>query len=215
MKQENLSVWKTRIKNIVNILSWTLLVLLIAIAIFLMYIGISSKLYATKGSAYEPKFSLYTIISPSMQPNLNVYDIIIDKRVDDASKIEIGDIITFISNSSISKGMTVTHRVIDIIPDEDGKLQFKTKGDFNLTPDGAYVTEGDILGRVILRIPQFGRIQFFLARQGGWLLVVVIPSLIVLIKYIVKLVKLTKVQEKVEQSIEKDANKSKNKNIYF
>lgn len=214
MKQENLSVWKTRIKTVANILSWTALVLLIAIAMFLLYVGIASRLYATRGSAYEPKFSLYTIISPSMQPNLNVYDIIIDKRVDDASEVEIGDVITFISTSSISRGMTVTHRVIDIIPDENGKPQFKTKGDNNLTPDGAYVYEENILGRVILRIPQFGRIQFFLANQGGWLLVVVVPSVIVLIKYIIKLVRLTQVQEKVEQSIEKDENKKKKQNIY-
>lgn len=209
MKQENLSVWKMRIKTIANILSWTALVLLIAIAIFLLYVGIASRLYATKGSAYEPKFSLYTIISPSMQPNLNVYDTIIDKRVDDASEVEVGDVITFISTSRVSQGMTVTHRVIDIIPAEDGTLQFKTKGDNNLTPDSAYVTEANILGRVILRIPQLGRIQFFLANRGGWLLIVVVPSIIVLIRYVLKLIRLTKVQDKVEKSIEKDKHKQK------
>lgn len=211
MKQENLSVWKVRIKNILNILSWTTLVLLIAIAIFLLYVGVSTKLYAMKGAAYEPKFALYTIISPSMQPNLNVYDTIITKKVNEAKEIEIGDVITFISTSSISKGMTVTHRVIDIIPDENGVLQFKTKGDFNITPDSSYVTEQNILGRVILRLPQLGRIQFFLANKGGWLLVVVIPSIIVLIRYIVKLIKLMKVQEKVEKSIELDTEKKKEK----
>lgn len=209
MKQENLSVWKMRIKTVANILSWTALVLLIAIAAFLLYVGIASRLYATKGSAYEPKFSLYTIISPSMQPNLNVYDTIIDKRVDDASEVEIGDVITFISTSRVSQGMTVTHRVIDIIPTEDGTMQFKTKGDNNLTPDSAYVTEANILGRVILRIPQLGRIQFFLANRGGWLLIVVVPSIIVLIRYIIKLIRLTKVQDKVEKSIETDKNKTK------
>lgn len=209
MKQENLSVWKMRVKTVANILSWTALVLLLAIAAFLLYVGIASRLYATKGAAYEPKFTLYTIISPSMQPNLNVYDTIIDKRVDDSSEIEIGDVITFISTSRVSQGMTVTHRVIDIIPAEDGTVQFKTKGDNNLTPDSAYVTEGNILGRVILRIPQLGRIQFFLANRGGWLLIVVVPSIIVLIRYVIKLIRLTKVQDKVEKSIEKDKSKSK------
>lgn len=209
MKQENLSVWKMRLKTIANILSWTALVLLIAIAAFLLYVGIASRLYATKGSAYEPKFTLYTIISPSMQPNLNVYDTIIDKRVDDIKEIEIGDVITFISTSRVSQGMTVTHRVIDIINAEDGTINFKTKGDNNLTPDSAYVTEANILGRVIMKIPQLGRIQFFLANRGGWLLIVVIPSIIVLIRYIIKLIRLTKVQDKVEKSIEKDKKKTK------
>lgn len=209
MKQENLSVWKMRMKTLANILSWTALVILISIALFLLYIGIASRLYATKGAAYEPKFSLYTIISPSMQPNLNVYDTIIDKRVDDASKIEVGDVITFISTSRVSQGMTVTHRVIDIIPAEDGSLQFKTKGDNNLTPDSAYVPEDNILGRVILKIPQLGRIQFFLAQKGGLLLLIVIPSVIILIRYILKLIRLTKVQDKVEKSLDKQKEKNK------
>lgn len=206
MRQENLTIWKTRLKNLGSILSWTALVLLIFIAIFLLYVGVSTKLYATRGSAFEPKFSLYTIISPSMQPNLNVYDTIIDKRVDNASEVEIGDVITFISTSSLSRGMTVTHRVIDIIKAEDGTVQFQTKGDNNLTPDTAYVTESNILGRVILRLPQLGRIQFFLANQGGLLLVVVVPAIIVLIRYIIKLIRLTQVQEKVEKSITKSTN---------
>lgn len=206
MRQENLTIWKTRLKNLGSILSWTALVLLIFIAIFLLYVGVSTKLYATRGSAFEPKFSLYTIISPSMQPNLNVYDTIIDKRVDSASEVEIGDVITFISTSSLSRGMTVTHRVIDIIKAEDGTVQFQTKGDNNLTPDTAYVTESNILGRVILRLPQLGRIQFFLANQGGLLLVVVVPAIIVLIRYIIKLIRLTQVQEKVEKSITKSTN---------
>lgn len=211
MRQENLTIWKTRLKTAGSILSWTSLVLLIFIAIFLLYVGISSKLYATKGSAYEPKFSLYTIISPSMQPNLNVYDTIIDKRVDDVSEVEIGDVITFISTSSLSRGMTVTHRVIDIIKAEDGTIQFKTKGDNNLTPDTAYVTEPNILGRVILRIPQLGRIQFFLANQGGLLLIVVVPSIIVLIRYIMKLIRLTQVQEKIEKNLNESSKTSKMK----
>lgn len=213
MKQENLSVWKMRIKAIANTLSWTALVLLIAVAAFLLYVGISSRLYATRGAAYEPKFTLYTIISPSMQPNLNVYDTIIDKRVDKASDVEIGDVITFISTSKVSQGMTVTHRVIDIIVDENGVTQFKTKGDNNLTPDSAYVTESNILGRVILRLPQLGRIQFFLANRGGLLLIVVIPSIIILIRYILKLIRLTKVQEKVENSIKLSETKKTKKKI--
>ena len=211
MRQENLTIWKTRLKNLGSILSWTALVLLIFIAIFLLYVGVSTKLYATRGSAFEPKFSLYTIISPSMQPNLNVYDTIIDKRVDNASEVEIGDVITFISTSSLSRGMTVTHRVIDIIKAEDGTVQFQTKGDNNLTPDTAYVTESNILGRVILRLPQLGRIQFFLANQGGLLLVVVVPAIIVLIRYIIKLIRLTQVQEKVEKSITKSTKKKQKK----
>ena len=211
MKQENLSVWKTRLLTIASILSWTILVLLIAIALFLAYVGVSSKIYAVKGSNYEPKFSLYTIVSPSMKPNLNVYDTIIDKRVDSMDSIKIGDVITFISSASMTQGMTITHRVKDIIIDEDGKRKFKTQGDNNLIPDPPYAEEANILRRVIIKIQQIGRVQFFLAKKGGWLLIVVVPAIIVLIRYVLRLVRLLKVEEKVETSLKSDDDRKKKK----
>ena len=198
MKQENYSSSKAVFKLIANILSWTALAILIIIAIFLLYLTISSKIYASKGMDYEPKFSLYTIISPSMEPNLRVYDIIIDQRIDSVNDIKIGDVITFISTSSISSNKTVTHRVIDIVIDENGNYQYKTKGDNNLSPDSAYAEYSNVIGKVLFKIPQLGRIQFFLANQGGWLVAVVIPALIIIIKDIMKIVKLTKVNKKAE-----------------
>ena len=198
MKQENYSSSKAVFKLIANIISWTALALLILIAIFLLYLTISSKIYASKGMDYEPKFSLYTIISPSMEPNLRVYDIIIDQRIDSVNDIKIGDVITFISTSSISSNKTVTHRVIDIVIDENGNYQYKTKGDNNLSPDSAYAEYNNVIGKVLFKIPQLGRIQFFLANQGGWLVAVVIPALVIIIKDIMKIVKLTKVNKKAE-----------------
>ena len=58
-----------------TIISWTIFALLVICAILLVYYFIATKIYAKKGSGYEPKFSLYTIISPSMVPNIKVYDV--------------------------------------------------------------------------------------------------------------------------------------------
>lgn len=204
MKRENYSSSKAVFKLIANILSWTAFALLIVIAVFLLYLTISSKIYASKGMAYEPKFSLYTIISPSMEPNLRVYDIIIDQRIDSPNDIKIGDVITFVSTSSISSNKTVTHRVIDIVIDETGNYQYKTKGDNNLSPDSAYAEYRNVIGKVLFKIPQLGRIQFFLANQAGWLIVVVIPALFIIIKDILKIVKLTKVNKKADELVAKD-----------
>ena len=210
MKQETYTGTRQTLKVISKVFSTTILVLLIGIAAFLLYIGIATRLYATKGERFEPKFSLYTIISPSMKPNLNVYDLIVDIRVDDPKDIKVGDVITFISTSSISQGMTITHRVIDIVPAEDGSLQYQTKGDNNMNADGAYVTYENVLGKVALRVPQFGRIQYFLAQKGGWLLIIVIPALFVIIKNVVKLINLINVKDKAEKASyvpPKDPNK--------
>ena len=109
-----------------------------------------------------PTFSFFTIISPSMAPTINVYDVIINRRVDDPGAIEIGDIITFISTSSISRNMIVTHRVIEIQVN-DGKYEFITQGDNNPAPDSSPALAENIIGKTVFRIPQLGRIQFFLS----------------------------------------------------
>lgn len=213
MKQEKYSSSKSVFKLIANILSWTALAILLLIAAFLLYLTITSKIYAAKGVKYEPKFSLYTIISASMEPNLRVYDIIVDQRVDSVNDIKIGDIITFISTSSISSNKVVTHRVIDIIIDENGNYQYKTKGDNNISPDSAYAEYNNIIGKVLFKIPQLGRVQFFLANQGGWLIVVVIPALIIIVKDIMKIFKLSKVNKKAETVVEvaKEENEEEKK----
>lgn len=202
-KKGSISTIKRVLKMIANIFSWTALSILIIIAGCLIYYVVSSNIYASRGEKFEPPFSLYTIISPSMEPNIKVYDVIVDVRVKDPKEIQKGDIITFISSSSISAGFTVTHRVHDVIEDEKG-LSFKTKGDNNLTPDSSPVTAENVLGKVVFKIPQLGRVQFLLASKGGWICLILIPALGIIIYDILKLFKLIKVKNKVEVAVESD-----------
>lgn len=193
-----------------NVLSWTLFSLLLIIAIALVYYVIANYNYSKKGAGHEPAFSLFTIISPSMTPTINVYDVIVDTPIKDPSKVKVGDIITFVSSSSISKGYTVTHRVsgITVI---DGKYEFSTKGDNNATEDSARVKEDDLLGMVRFRIPQLGRLQSFISSRGGWLLCILIPAVIILITDIIKIIRMIKVKDKIED-INKIDNKENNEN---
>ena len=180
-----------------NIISWTIIFILAIIATFLMYYIIRTKFSNIKGQAYEPSFSMYTIISPSMVPNINVYDVIVSKKVDDINTIKIGDIITFISKSNLSSGMTITHRVIDIIED-DGMIKLKTQGDNNLSPDPSYVNKDNLIGKVVIRIPKIGRLQRFILGSGGWLLFIVIPGLLLVFFDVKKLFKLKQTQNKLK-----------------
>ena len=188
------------IKYISKVFSWFLLTILILVAGFLVYYVVAANIYARKGEEFKPKFSLYTIVSPSMVPNINVYDVIFDVRVDDLTKLKKGDVITFISSGYLNEGMTVTHRIVDVINDEDG-LKFRTKGDNNLVPDSALVEPGNVIGKTLFKIPQLGRVQSLLATKGGWLFLVLLPALGVIIYDIIKIIKLTTVKKKVDQSI--------------
>ena len=197
----NIKGLKRVLKFISDVVAWTCLCLLILIGACIIYYFICAKIYASKGEEYKSYFSLYTIISPSMEPNIKVYDVILDTRVDDPKDIKVGDVITFISTGSLSNGMTITHRVVDIIENENG-IFFMTKGDNNQSPDGALVSTENVLGKTLLRFPQLGRIQFFVASKGGFLIVVIIPALGIIIYDIIKLFKNSKLKTKVEKIIE-------------
>lgn len=181
---------RSNIKDILHLIStifsWTLFVLLSICGAFLIYYFVSTKVFAAFGSKYEPKFSLYAIMSPSMTPNIQVYDVIIDLRVDDPEDIKIGDVITFISSSMETSGMTITHRVVSIRKNNDGTYSYQTKGDANPIEDSGSVDFNSIIGKVALKIPALGRIQVLIGSSTGLILILLCISLFILLKSLIK-----------------------------
>ena len=205
--------FKGLFKYISTVISWTVFVLLIIVGILLIYYFISLHLYTTKGEKYEPKFSVYTIVSGSMEPTINVYDVIINTRVHNPSDIKKNDVITFISTWQVTYGMTVTHRVVGTRVLDDGSTCYITRGDNNTQEDQACVKENNVIGVVKAVIPGLGRVQSFLSSSMGWLLIIIIPALYIIVKDIIKLFKLAKESKEEEQSIQKEKDQSKVKNI--
>ena len=78
---------------------------------------------------YKPSISFYTIVSPSMNPVIKVYDVVVNIKPSGPEDIEIGDIITYVSTNSTSEGMTITHRVVAITKAENGNYEYQTQGD--------------------------------------------------------------------------------------
>lgn len=206
---EKYSSVKHQFKLFTTILSWTIFVLLILIASVLVYYFVTTRIFAKKDVNYRPAFGLYTIISPSMEKTLNIYDVIVNVKVKNPNDIKVGDIITFISTSASSKGMTITHRVIEITDGENGKL-YKTKGDNNTSPDPKPATFENIIGKVIFKIPQLGRLQSILTTKMGWLILVVIPAFIIILFDILKLIRLHGAEKSIEEVVTID-NKKKEK----
>ena len=187
---------KREIKSILNYLAtvttWSLFVLLFILAGFLAYYFLSFLNYKDTGEV--PAYSIYTIVSPSMTPFIKTYDMIVNSKVESPEDLQVGDIITFTSSASISDGLTVTHRIkkVYII---DGTYYYVTKGDNNVVEDSSPVPFENVIGKVFLKFPQFGRVQAFVATKFGWVLVVIVPALIVIIKDILKLIKITKARK--------------------
>lgn len=195
-------------KYISTVISWTIFVLLIIVGILLLYYYISVRLYATKGEKYEPKFSVYTIVSGSMEPTISVYDVIINTTVDSIKDVKVNDVVTFISTWNVTQGMTITHRVVGTKTLDDGSTCLITRGDNNTQEDTTCVTESNLIGVTKAVIPGLGKIQFFLASKLGWLCLIIIPALYIIIKDIFKLIKMSKDNKKKKNEVnERDIRK--------
>lgn len=181
-------------------------VFLIMILVFLVIIinFIDQKNNLKKGIPKPALVSAYTIVSPSMVPNINVLDVIITTRVSDPSKIKVGDVITFNSTDYRSSGVTVTHRVKKIEKTSDGKYLFTTKGDANNTEDATRQPFSSIYGKVLLRLPKLGYIQYILSTVLGWLLLIIVPTVLIIGADIIKIIKTIKDDPNL-----KDKNKKK------
>ena len=132
-----------------------------------------------------------------MTPNIKVYDVVVVKTTD-TSALKVGDVISFYSNNVYFDGTPITHRIVDKHDTEEG-ISYRTKGDANAAVDNDYVYEQNIVGKVIFKIPALGRIQFFLASQGGWFIAILIPALAVISYDIVKIAKLIAIKNKINR----------------
>lgn len=186
------------VSKFLSVVCTIILVLLLIVGALMFYFNMKAKSYENKGLEYISPFGLYTIISGSMEPNVSVYDVVITVD-EDINKIKVGDIITFISTWDFNRDVTVTHRVVDITKNENGEYQLITKGDNNQSKDGSHVTQSNLIGKVVGRLPQLGRLQYFLATKMGWLIVVFIPALSIIIFDIIKIFKLYVLKDQIEK----------------
>ena len=181
-------------KMIYKIISYTIICILMAIAAFLIFYVISGKIAQKQGK--KPLFGLYTIISPSMTGTLNVYDVAFTMRVD-TDKLKEGDIITFYSTNSFFGGTPITHRIIEVVNIPNSGKMFRVKGDANPKADEEKVIPSNVIGKVMFKIPQLGRVQFFLASKGGWIIAIMIPALVIISYDIYKIFRLILLKSKL------------------
>jgi signal peptidase I len=136
-------------------------------------------------------FKAYVIISPSMQPTLNVNDAVVVKKVD-IDNITEGDIITFKAYlPDLGSEAYVTHYVGEVIGEGEDKI-FKTHGegeeDFDIwvNSDGSSdeVTVDEIIGIYGFKIANAGKV-FRIIQDPVMvgLLVVNVLLVVIIVKY--------------------------------
>ena len=80
-----------------------------------------------------------------------------------------------------------THR-IESIDELNGMRSFTTKGDNNDVADTHIISDGDIVGQYVFKIPGMGKVMDFLSSTWGFLIVIVLPMLLFFIYQVYHLV---------------------------
>lgn len=140
-----------------NLLIYALYIIIIPIIIYDMFLIIQTLLKP----GVTPDFfgyKTFSIISGSMEPKININDIVIVKNVD-KNQIKINDIITFKTEND-----TVTHRVINIKL-IDNELIYTTKGDSNEVTDIEKIEYNQIEGKYVGKIPKIGKLLSLLKNK--------------------------------------------------
>lgn len=174
--------WRV-VRIVKNIVCWTLIAMLtLSIIVFTL----------TKINGDSPSFfgySLHRIMSGSMEPELVINDVILNKDVSDPSDVRLGDIITFEGGPAYDY-KSVTHRVI-VAPYDNGRgrMIVVTKGDSNDADDGE-IDFSTVQSKYLRKINFLSHIyNFFFSKWGllifiGLLLLIFFDEIVNIIKII-------------------------------
>ena len=103
----------------------------------------------------EFRYRTIIIATESMTGELNKGDAIVYKKYDD-HYIQESDILVFLQNDN-----RIVHRVVEI-ERINGANHYYTKGDANDDVDPGYITDADIEGIVLFKIPYFGYLSLWM-----------------------------------------------------
>lgn len=190
MKKEKLAEKIERIKNlkvfrivrmIKNIICWVLIIVLA----FTLIVFVTTRIQGNTPSVFG--YSIYRISSGSMEPELMIGDVILDKVVNDESEISVGDVITFEGGSQFDN-LIVTHKVIKApYVDEDCNIMLQTKGVANEIEDTP-IKFSQVRAKMISKIPYIDTLyNLFLSPSG--LLIMILLIVLVFIDEIANIIK--------------------------
>ena len=149
-------------------------------------------------------YRMFTVVSQSMTPKYDIGDVLIAKETK-PSKIEEGDVISYLGSYGDFKGKVITHRVVGIGTDESGRYYYRTKGDAKIVED-PIVYEEQIYGVVVYKSAILSLIYRIVGTKIGFFLFIIIPILFIIASEMI-----TTLLEKEEERRKELKEKSKEK----
>ncbi len=165
-------------KSAMKVVSGLVTVLLICslLLCFTVVVQVLSQGYASFGG-----YSFFRVVTGSMEPTIPLGSLMVSHTVD-INTLEVGDIICFRSISPDMAGRCITHRVVGITELPNGEICLQTKGDYNVVADAHYVTEDNLIGKVLWWTSGsnfFSDLLAFFSTKISFLTCVAFPALVI------------------------------------
>ncbi|KPU45916.1 signal peptidase I W [Oxobacter pfennigii] len=95
-------------------------------------------------------FHLFVVESGSMEPTFNIGSVILCRKAKNPDNLKTNDVVTFKNLS----GYIVTHRIVEVVTDENRGIAYRTKGDNpRNSTDRELLTPDRVLAVFIGKIP--------------------------------------------------------------
>ncbi len=156
---------------------------IVVVAVVIMWIGIQvvfgTEMLTLEGNQIKVGGPFYVVVSGSMIPVLQVYDIIVIQGHDPFEEVEIGDIIVFDRPSDHNR--VIVHRVVSITNEEPKTI--RTQGDANpgsIPGTDFPITEEEYIGKVAYIIPQLGYVTQILQPPTNYIIIAVVIEIMII-----------------------------------
>ncbi len=184
------------VKKLVSFLSAIIFIICLALLAIVM---ITPKGESGNRVVNIAGYSVMSVLTNSMEPKYNVGDMIIVKKTN-TDELKTEDVITFYSPDPSIEGAIVTHSIIDIA-EENGQRSFETKGINSPAADQYRVSESDVIGKTVGKIPFIGKAATFMqTNRIAFFLIVVLPMLLIIASEIKNIVVIARSGDEDEET---------------
>ena len=206
------------IKKISNIALKVITWLLVAFTVFMTVFTIVTVTTVDKNERSVFGFRFYIVKTDSMSKSdknahmdvhFNAGDIVIIKTVDDPTKLQAGEIISFMSTNTESYGETVTHMIREVKTNSEGRvIGYVTYGTNTGVDDETLVEPAYVFGSYNGKLPGVGNFFAFVKTVPGYIVCILVPFLLLILYNGMNVIRLFRKYRK-EQMEEMQAERNK------
>lgn len=161
-----------------NVVLALLLLMMASLSFFLIHNRVADGPPSLAG------FTFYVMQDDNLNPDANPGSLAV-VRSTDVTSVSLGDIINY--KTQVSPDATSTQRVVEINR-EDG-LKFVTSGYGAGAAQTNTVPAEDVLGKVLVLIPFYGRMVDYVQTSQGLIMLIFVPGVIIIIYQLIKIIR--------------------------